>query len=185
MRPIRPAAEDHLPSGTVPVATTETPAAVAAATFARILVPVDFDDTSRRALATWPSSLQDGLGSEVHLFHLVQHGANDEFLAGTGGAALPPGELVEAARSHLLRYVEDQFPGRADDVEVHAHFGTEVVGGIERAVTEVGATLVILTGAPRQSIFRTQVEKIARDLHGGVMVLRTEEEEHGSSHPRP
>jgi nucleotide-binding universal stress UspA family protein len=179
VRPIRPSAVNRLPSGTIPVA-RETPTAVAGGTFARILVPIDFSAASRRALAT-ALVLQDSLGSEVHLFHLTEHGANDDFLAGIGGMSLPPGELVEAARSRLRRYVEGLFPGRADEVVVHAHFGTEVVGGIERAAGEVDATLVLLAGAPSQSIFRTHIEKIARDLHSCVMIVRTEEGDESSS----
>ena len=162
---------EYARSGTMPISSVETPAATARPTFARILVPVDFSDDSRRALAM-ALVLRESFASEVHLFHLAEHGANDEFLAGIGGSSPPPGELVEAARSRLRAYLENLFPGTAEDVVVHAHYGTDVVAGIERAASEVGATLVLLAGRPRQSLFRTRIEKIVRDLNGAVMVVR-------------
>jgi nucleotide-binding universal stress UspA family protein len=161
----------HPPSGAMPVSKAAgAQLSAAEGTFRRLLVPVDFSPASGRALAT-ALVLRERLGSEVHLFHLTEHGANDEFLAGTGAGANTPGELVEAARARLRRYVDHLFPGRAADVEVHAHYGTEVARGIARTAEEIGATLVLLAGKPRQSLFRTPIEKIERDLRGDVMVL--------------
>ena len=125
----------------------------------------------RRALV-----LKESLGSEVHLFNLAAPGGNDEFLAGVGGTSVAPNEMVEDARAHLRRYVENLFPGQAAGVAFHAHFGTDVVRGIERAAKEIGATLVLLAGRPQQSVFRTHIERITRDLDGSVMVLWTERE---------
>ncbi len=158
-------------SSAAPASRTEPPAPAPVTTFERILVPIDFSQASRQALTT-ALVLQDHLGSEVHLFHLAQPGANAEFLAGAGGVSVPPRELVDDARAHLRRYVDDLFPGRAAGVGVHAQVGADLVQGIERAAREIGATLVLLPGRSRGSLFRTNIEKIARDLEGAVMILR-------------
>jgi nucleotide-binding universal stress UspA family protein len=163
----------HTPGETAVAGVTEAPLAAPDTTFHRILVPVDFSVESRRALSA-ALALNEGLGSEVHAFHLAEPGANDEFLAGTGAAPVTPSELVEAARDRLRRYVDDFFPAQAARVAIHAHFGGDVVRGIERAAREIGASLVLMAGRPRQSLLRTHMEKITRDLDGAVLVLRME-----------
>jgi len=151
----------------------ESPASGAASIFKRILVAVDFSEASRRALAT-ALLLQERMGSEVRLFHLADQGGNDEFIAGMGGSGVSPNELVDDARARLLRFVDNVFPGRAGGVEVLAHVGTDVVRGVERAAREGGATLVLLGGRPRSSLFHADVEKVARDLGVAVMVTGAE-----------
>ncbi|HEY4013857.1 MAG TPA: universal stress protein [Polyangiaceae bacterium] len=154
----------------VEVTSHESPASVAGAPFARILVPIDFSPTSRRALAT-ALLLQDHLRSEVHLLHLAQMGENDAFLAGVGGGGVPPGELAADARDRLLRFVEHLFPGRASGVVIHAQAETTVVQGIEKATAEIHPTLLILCASPRHGLLRTHVEHIIRDIHTTVTVL--------------
>ncbi|HEY5242634.1 MAG TPA: universal stress protein [Polyangiaceae bacterium] len=158
-------------SSAAPASRAQPPVPAPITTFERILVPIDFSQASRQALTT-ALVLQDHLGSEVHLFHLAQPGANAEFLAGSGGVSVPAGELVEDARAHLRTYVDDLFPGRAASVGVHAQVGADLVHGIERVAREIGATLVLLPGRSRGSLFRTNIEKIARDLEGAVLILR-------------
>ena len=145
-------------------------------TFERILVPIDFSAGSRRALAA-AMVMQRRIGSEVHLFHLATPGENDAFLAGIGGDALRPADLVADAEARLRRFVENLFPGRSADVQVHARGGIDVVNGIRKAAESVGATMVLLGGRSKQSLFRTQIEKIVRDLDGAVMLLRVPDEE--------
>jgi nucleotide-binding universal stress UspA family protein len=159
-----------------PVAVPQSPTAAAGGTFARVLVPIDFSDDSKRALAT-ALVLQDSLGAEVHLFHFAEQGANDEFLAGVGAGDVAPQRLADDARERIRIFVDDLFPGRAASVKVHAHAGADVVQAIEHAAEEVDATLVLLPGKPRgRSLLRTHIEKIARDLSGAVMVLSSERE---------
>jgi hypothetical protein len=137
--------------------------------FARVLVCVDFSEASRHALAAG-LALRDGMGSEVHLFHLADEGANDEFLAGIG-ASVGSGDLADEARARLRRFVDNVFPGRAGDVFVHSLVGDDVLQGLESAARQFGATLVVLTGKPRQSVFRAHAERVARDLGAAVLVL--------------
>jgi nucleotide-binding universal stress UspA family protein len=158
-----------LPAG---VAVAVPPESVNGPTFDRILVPIDFSAASRRALAT-ALLLQDRLRSEVHLFHLAEQGANAAFLAGSG-ASVSSSDLAVDAEARLRRFVENVFPGRGAGVAVHARVGTDVVRAIEGAAKEIGATIVILTGGHRQTMFRTHVEQIARGLSTAVMELRTE-----------
>jgi nucleotide-binding universal stress UspA family protein len=138
--------------------------------FTRLLVPVDFSPGSRLALAT-AFTLQRSLASEVHLFNLTDVGANDEFLAGIGGGSLTQADLVERAKERLRRFVDNLFPGRAGDVAVHARMGVDVVSGIETMAKAIGASLVLLGGQRNSSIFRTDIEKIARDIDAAVMLL--------------
>jgi len=147
-----------------------SPVTRAAPTFDRILVPVDFSAASRHALAT-ALLLQDRLGSEVHLLHLAEQGDNAAFLAGAG-APVSYGGLAEDAREEALRFVNNLFPGRADYVVAHARVGADAVRVVEAVAREIGATLVLLEGSPGRSLFRTPVEKIARDLTSAVLVLQ-------------
>jgi nucleotide-binding universal stress UspA family protein len=152
------------------VPSRESPVAVAGQTFARILVPIDFSPSSRRALAT-ALLLQDHLRSEVHLLHLAETGDNDEFLAGVGGGNVPPGELAADARDRLRRFVEHLFPGRVAGIVTHAQTGTTVAQAIEKATAEIHPTLVLLCGSPHRSLLRTHVERIMRNIHAQVTVL--------------
>jgi nucleotide-binding universal stress UspA family protein len=163
-----------VPGAARPRTDGESPATAGGATFARVLVPIDFSEDSKRALAT-ALVLQDSVDAEVHLFHFAEEGANDEFLAGIGAGSVSPQQLARDAGDRIRTYVDDLFPGRAAAVKVHAHTGTDVVHAIEHAAREVDATLVILSGKPRsRSLFRTHIEKIAKDLNGAVMVLGAE-----------
>ena len=149
---------------------TEAISAGAAQTFMRILVPVDFDTGSRRALAT-ALLLQDRLGSEVHLFHLAEPGENERFLAGVGGNAAKPGDLLADAKDRLSRFVENLYPGRSGEVRVHVRGGIDVIDSVRKVANDVAATLVLLAGTPKHQIFRTQLEKIVRELDAPVMLI--------------
>jgi hypothetical protein len=152
------------------------PTEVAGATFQRILVPVDFGPGSRRAVAT-ALLMQEQLGSEVHLLHVAEQGANDEFLAGVGAGNLPPTELVADGKERLHRFVDDLFPGKVEKVVVHASVGgnVDVVESVERMAKKITPSLVILSGRPRRTLFRTHVERITRDVDAAVMVLWVQE----------
>jgi nucleotide-binding universal stress UspA family protein len=143
---------------------------VAETTFKRLLVPVDFSAGSRRALGA-ALVLRRSLGSEVHLFNLAELGENDEYLACTGANSVTPGELVEDTKARLRRFVDNVFPGQAAEVTVHARMGVDVVHGIERIANDLGATLVLLGARQRESLFRTDIEKVVRDLNGAVMLF--------------
>ncbi|MGO8994085.1 MAG: universal stress protein [Polyangiaceae bacterium] len=153
-----------------PCLTTESPIRAAETTFTRLLVPVDFSAGSRRALGA-ALVLRRSLGSEVHLFNLAELGGNDEYLAGTGANPVTPEELVEDTKARLLRFVDNVFPGHSREVTVHARMGVDVVHGIERIAKEIGATLVLLGARQRESFFRTDIEKVVRDLNGAVMLF--------------
>jgi nucleotide-binding universal stress UspA family protein len=149
-----------------------TPAQVAGPTFGRILVPVDFGPGSRRAVAA-ALLMQEQLGSEVHLLHVTEQGANDEFLAGVGAASSPT-RLIEDAKARLLRFVDNLFPGRADRIRVHACVGADVVESIETTTKRIAPSLVLLAGRPQHTLFRTNIERITRHTDTAVMVLRVE-----------
>jgi nucleotide-binding universal stress UspA family protein len=145
----------------------------ARAVFERVLVPVDFSEGSRRALAT-ALELKRCFGSEVHLFRLTESSENDRFLAGSGAEAMSPHALVTQAEERLRRFVDNVLPGRSGDVVAHAQVGADVVHAIARNARKLGTTLVVLAEAPKQTVFRTQMEKIVQELDGAVMILRTE-----------
>lgn len=145
------------------------PSLVAEDQFERILVPIDFSAASRCALAV-AFLLRERVGSELHLFHLAEQGENSAFLAGAG-ANLVYGDFAGDARGQLLRFVEHLFPGRSSQVFVHVRIGTALAPKIEEVTREIGATLVLLAGAPHRTIFRTRIERIARDVDCAVMVL--------------
>jgi nucleotide-binding universal stress UspA family protein len=142
--------------------------------FRRILVPIDFDEASRRALAM-ALELQRRFGSEVCLFRLTESSGNDEFLGGLGDVEAG-GDLVERAEARLRRFVDNVFPGQSALVACRAHVGTDVPRAIDRAATQWQASLVILGCHPHHTIFRTQIEKVTQELDVPVMLLRCEAE---------
>ena len=145
--------------------TTEPFAFDAKLLFERILVPVDFSEGSRRALAI-ALELRRRFGSEVHLFWLTELSQNDQFLAGTGAAAVTPQDLVEAAEGRLRRFVDNLFPGRSSEVIAHARIGVDVVHAIAREARHIRTTLVLLAQEPKQAVFRTQVRKSFKSSMG-------------------
>lgn len=54
------------------------------------------------------------------------------------------------------------------------------MAAIERAARDLRVSLVLLAGPSRPSLFRTHIERIARDLDVAVMVLRTDKEQAAS-----
>jgi nucleotide-binding universal stress UspA family protein len=142
-----------------------------AGVFSRILVPIDFTDASRAALAA-AADVARRLGSIVVLFHVANAGENDGFLAGTGAAwSLPD---VIAVGGELLRaFAEEEQPDLASS------FVYDVVGSIpvERAValaaTRHDATIVVIA-APNEGVFRTRSERIARELTCPVLLVHGE-----------
>jgi nucleotide-binding universal stress UspA family protein len=152
--------------------TLRTPASVAASMFARILVPIDFSASSRRALAT-ALLLQERMGAQVDLFHLAELGANAAFLAGSG-AAISAGDVADDARGRLARFVDNVFPGRAAGVRIHVTVGSDLVGAVEKTVRETGATLVLLASGSRHTLLRNHVEKVIRIVDAAVMLLPPE-----------
>jgi nucleotide-binding universal stress UspA family protein len=138
--------------------------------FRRILVPVDFAECSRRALAT-ALELQRRFGSEICIFHLAQQGGADEFIGGLGNPTLPA-DLVTQTEDRLRRFVDNVFPGQASLVSCRAQVGADLVHAIDRIAGQWNATLVILGGHPHQGVFRTLTEQIIQQLDTPVMVLR-------------
>ena len=149
-----------------------SPASVAGSMFDRILVPIDFSETSRRALAT-ALLMQDRLGSQIDLFHLAEQSANAAFLAGSG-AHITVSDVADDARGRLARFVDNVFPGRAAGVRIHVEVGADLVEAIERAVREAGATLVLLPAGSRHTLLRNHVEKVVRKVDAAVMLLPLE-----------
>ncbi len=165
----------HAPASSPAMAASVLPsgdASPVSTSFDRILVPIDFSAASRVALAT-AFFLQERLRSEVHLFHLTEQGANAEFLAGAG-ASIGYGDLADDARKEMVRFVDNLFPGRASSIVVHTLVGEDLVRAINGVAREIDATLVLLAGRPRRSLFRTRIERVASALNRAVLVLRTE-----------
>jgi nucleotide-binding universal stress UspA family protein len=139
-------------------------------TFGCILVPIDYSAGARRALRT-ALALQELMGSEVHLFHVAEEGADDQFIESIGGSSTTQRDLVVDSKERLIRFVENVCPDNASDVSVHALAGVEVVDGIDRMAKEVGATLVLFSRRASDSLFRTSAERVARVVDGAVLLL--------------
>jgi nucleotide-binding universal stress UspA family protein len=140
------------------------------ATFARILVPVDFAEGSRLALRT-ALALKQVTGSDVHLFHVAAMGADDQFIESMGGSSTTPAEFVQDSKDRLLSFVDHVCPGHSSDVSVHASSGVELVEGIVHMAKKVGATLVLVARRSTDSVFRTHAERVARSVDAAVLFL--------------
>lgn len=142
--------------------------------FQRILVPIDFYEGSRRALAL-AFDFRDRHRSEIHLFHLAESSENDQFLAGVGANENAPG-LAGEANGRLQRFVENVFPGRSQEVVTHTRVGNEVAQDVVDVAKRVGATLVILEAEAKQTWLRTNAEKIIKGLQASVLLIRVPHE---------
>ena len=136
--------------------------------FSRILVPIDFTDASRAALAA-ASEVARRFGSVVVLFHVANAGENDGFLAGTGAAWSLP-DVIAVGRELLRAFAEEEQP------ELSSSFVYDVIGSVEveRAVslaaTRHDATLVVIS-SPHEGSFRSRSERIARELTCPVLLV--------------
>jgi len=139
-------------------------------TFARILVPFDFSAGAQRALAA-ALAMKRSFGSKIHLFHMATPGNDARIIRGVGGAEAHVGDLALETESRLLRFVERLFPEHGGEIAVHAGIGADLVQGIERAAADARATLVLLSARQKQTVFRTQVEKVVRSLDCAVMIV--------------
>jgi nucleotide-binding universal stress UspA family protein len=142
------------------------------AMFRRILVPVEFNDASRCAVAE-ALGLQRHFGSAVHLFRLAELDEVSRFLAGTGADGVTSDSLVEDAEERLERFVENVFPGHAEDVTVHAAMGTDISEGIADEARRLRATMVVVGASPHHHLFRTQIELMVERMPCPVLLVRS------------
>ena len=153
--------------------------------FARVLAPIDFSEGSRRVLAV-ALHLQACFGSEVHLFNLTEPSETDRFLAGVGADPVAhPTSLVGVAEARLRRFTENVLLVDPSTVHVHAAVGVDTVKAIAEVVEETDATLVLLADTSRHSLMRTQVEKVVRELHASVVLVRVPDETLSQPAQRP
>jgi nucleotide-binding universal stress UspA family protein len=141
------------------------------AMFRRILVPVEFNEASRCAVAE-ALGLQRHFGSVVHLFRLAELDEVSRFLAGTGADGITSQSLVEDAEERLERFVENVFPGHLEDVTVHAAMGTDVAEGIVEEARRLRATMVVVGAAPGHHLFRTGIETMVERMPCPVLLVR-------------
>jgi nucleotide-binding universal stress UspA family protein len=140
-------------------------------TFRRLLVPVEFNDATQCAVAE-ALELRQRLGSEVNLFRYAEPDEATRFLAGTGADGLTAQVIVDGECDRLRRFVENVFPGHADEVSVHASVGVGVADAILKEAARLDATLVLL-GVPRKPhLLRTEIEKLVQRLTCPVLLIR-------------
>ncbi|HXN33593.1 MAG TPA: universal stress protein [Polyangiaceae bacterium] len=152
--------------------------ASAAASFERMLVPVDFSSASRAAFVL-AMRMAQRWGSEVVLFHVAGCDENDEFLERTG-AAWGRGDVMDQALDHLRRFAEAVVPGSAERVVIDAERDDDPVKAVARACVRHSPSVVVLgTGAhdwPRWR--RSRAERIVRKISCPVVLVRGEREVH-------
>jgi nucleotide-binding universal stress UspA family protein len=142
------------------------------AMFRRILVPIDYDDACRCAVAQ-ALGLRRHFGSAVHLFCMAELDEVSRFLAGTGAEGLSGESMISRAEDRLTRFVEHVIPEHAGDVSLHAGTGMDVAEGIASEARRVGATLVIVGSNPERHVFRTQIERVTQRIGCPVLLVRS------------
>ena len=153
-----------------PTAPQRAASSVALDAFRKILVPVDMSDDAPNALHT-ALALQRAFGSEVHVVTFTEFGENEEFNRGLG-ALQTEADLESSTTGRLRRFVENVAPGSLERVTCRAIEDNDIPGGIDRAVLDLGATLVVLTTHRPASLFRTRVERIIQALDLPVLLLK-------------
>ncbi len=141
------------------------------AMFRRLLVPVDFNDATKCAVAE-ALDLRRRFGSEVHLFRFAEQDETGRFLAGTGADGTDAQTVLDEARDRLRRFVANVFPGHEHDVIVHADVGIDVADAVVKEAARVRATLVVVGLEPRRHLFRSPMEKVAQRLICPVLLVR-------------
>jgi nucleotide-binding universal stress UspA family protein len=139
--------------------------------FRRILVPVEpARDDARYALGA-ALELKRRFGSELLLVTFTEFGENEEWSRGLG-AEQNLVDLENDTATRLRRFVENVAPEAVGNVSIRALEDNEVPRGIERCVSEWGATLVVLTTHGHPGVFRARYERIIQNLDVPVLLLR-------------
>jgi len=140
--------------------------------FRRVLVPVDFNEATRCAVAE-AIQLWRHFGSEVHLFRYVELDEASHFLAGTGADGMAASTLIESGEDRLRRFVTNVFPGFEGEVSVCANVGVDVADAVLSEAARVRATLVVIGVDARPHLLRTAVDRLLQRLTCPVLLVRS------------
>jgi len=153
---------------TIEQPTSETTTAIE--TFQRVLVLVDPDVTSHRALRV-AVELRRRFGSSVCVFHVARTDENDHFLNALG-STITRTDLIDEGSAALREFVREAVPDIADTVECEALPENDYVGTIRAKVRAWQPTLIVLSREPRPSLLRrTHAEKLVKSLDVPVLLL--------------
>jgi nucleotide-binding universal stress UspA family protein len=141
----------------------------AAATFRRILVPVDLRARSQRALHI-ALELRRRFDARICVLHVVRSDENDHFLAGIG-SPITRSELLEEGNAEVRQFVRGIAPQDADGIESEAVFERDYVAAVRAKADDWEPTLVVLSPDAHPSLLRTHAEKLVKALDVPVLVL--------------
>ena len=139
----------------------------------RILVPLDFSSSSRRALRfarEWAARF----GSEVFLLHVIEPMNTFGVLGTEPIMPLLPPDFHEQARAELENFVRQEFPDSAK-VSVHLRDGI-AYDEIATAARELGADIIIIATHGRSGLSHvllgSTAERVVRHAPCPVLTLR-------------
>jgi nucleotide-binding universal stress UspA family protein len=143
-----------------------------------VVVPVDFSETSRRAMA-WAFDYGQRAPCDIHLIHVIERHLTFKDLVDTSAEGLRRelDEVEGAAQQELAAMAPDQ-TGREQIGEIHHHIGIgKPADEIVRLAQEAGADMIVmgthgLTGAVERLFVGSVAQKVVRQAPCTVVCVK-------------
>ncbi len=145
--------------------------------FANILLPTDFSDVAKPAIA-YACQLSDAFSAQLHCLHVVDDAY--QYWTAIGPESLPigppPEEMLELGRSRMARFAEEHLSGVKPGVISHVAYGRPFAE-IIACTRENAIDLIVMgthgRGAIAQVLLGSTTEKVVRKAPCAVLTIRT------------
>jgi nucleotide-binding universal stress UspA family protein len=145
--------------------------------FTNILLPTDFSDASRPALA-YARDLADAFDAQVHCLHVVDDAY--QYWSAIGPESLPvgppPEELLQLGRTRMDKFCAEHLAGMKKPAVSHVAYGRPFAEIIAYAREHAVDLIVLAThgrGAIAHVLLGSTTEKVVRKSPCAVLTVRT------------
>lgn len=127
----------------------------------RILVPIDFSETSLRALPE-AEKLAMGLPAELTLIHILAPGGARRSIA-PGKSKPPPAAVLEAdaEQGEELKRVRDEYLAEVDNVTLQIVSGESAAEAIADQARNMHATMIVMSSHGRTGLSHVLLGSVA------------------------